>query len=249
MALPLVYVCYGMPKSGSTLACNLSRAAARRAGHDQAPPSGWEGFVRGFGDYGLDGLLAALTEERRALLVVKTHSPPDAGVAAAVADGRVRVQAVCRDPRDIALSMRDATMRDDAWGHVRGGRPIEVPEDARRRIRNHVARFRAWADLPGALVLGYEQTAFATAETARRIARHMGVPAAPMRDALAAKRAFGQFNRGRSQRHLDEMAPAQIEEWYLAFRPFIDAYCPPPPRFTLPARLTTRVARLLGRRG
>ena len=255
MARPLVYVCFGMPKSGSTLACNLTRVVARRAGYEQTPPldpaSGqrFESFVGDFATYEFDALIRTMARERRTHLVLKTHADPGPAVVAAIRGGLAQAQATCRDPRDIALSMRDAGQREEAWGRLSGGRHVEDPEEVRRRIRRHIARFRRWAALPGTLCLHYERTAFDTAWTARRIAEHLEVPARPNRDAFMAKRGAGQFNIGRSRRHEREMSEAQISEWYQAFRPFIDEYCSDRPRSTWSARLTTRLARLLAGRG
>lgn len=249
---PTVYICYGMPKSGSTLAFELTAAVARRAGFDQTPlgPGVLEGFERkgnfvGSGELErLESLLDRLETQGRAMLVLKTHAEPTDAVREALAQGRVLAQAVCRDPRDIALSMLDAAGRKAAWGKRGTGQVLETPEDARGRLHGMIKRFRAWAAIEGTLCLNYEMAAFDTAEACRRIAGHIGVEPAPTRDGLAAKRAFTQFNKGRSQRHLQEMTPDQAAEWHARYQSFIDEWCGEIPERTWPSRLGTQVGRL-----
>lgn len=254
MALPLIYVCFGIPRSGSTLACRLSRAVAQRSGFDQAPllvnpkvpEAPASNFAGRFDPGDLGGMLDAVRAAGRQMVVVKTHAPPGPDMARAVRAGLVQVQAHARDPRDVALSMADAGARGAVWGRFQGGKSVETPEDTRRRLTRFVGIFETWAALPGALCLSYEETAFASAATARRIARHMGVPAAPIRDALAAKSGFTQLNKGRSRRHQHEMTPEQAAAWYADFQDFIDARCAPPPGRGLASRLATQIGRVRG---
>ncbi len=193
----------------------------------------------------LAAVLDAVEQSRRQMVVVKTHAPVTDAVRQALDDGRVQVQAICRDPRDIALSMRDAALRGEAWGKTARGTPITVPNDARRRIARQIERFRTWAALPDTLVLDYERTAFETVRTAKHIAIHMQIAPAPWRDTFIAKRRFTQFNTGRSLRHLTEMEWGEAGAWYDEFSEVIEDHgldCPP--RREWPARLMTWLARL-----
>ena len=253
MKTPLLYICYGVPKSGSSLAHALSAVIAERGGFDQSPlavPGIGHGhlranFVPSLKSEHLRPALDAARSDQRRMVVLKTHGRVTPALRAAVDRGAVRVQAHIRDPRDVALSMWDAARRGDAWGTLAEDAPITAPEEARTRIVRQIGFFRDWATLPGALVLDYERTAFETAATARRIARHMGVAPAPLRDAFGAKRRFTQFNAGRSQRHLTEMTPEQAADWYAEFHEIIDLHrLAEPPRRTWPGRLMTRLARL-----
>ncbi|MEM7742444.1 MAG: hypothetical protein AAF409_01930 [Pseudomonadota bacterium] len=250
MTHPVIYLCYGMPKSGSTLAFNLTRAAALRAGFDQSPviadASGRKpNFIPRIPDLDLDALIARLQSEGREMVVIKTHSRPDPSVRRASTLGLLRVQAVCRDPRDVALSMRDAGRRDDAWGQVAPGQPIGDVEEVRVRLANQVHRFERWATMPGCLTLSYDEVAFATSRAARRIALHMGLPPAPRRDAWSAKSRFSQLNRGVPRRHVREMSAEQAADWYAEFGAFIDSRCDGLGQPDWGARATTMVARVL----
>jgi hypothetical protein len=242
-----------MPKSGSTLAFELTVAAARRAGFDQTPmgPGVLEGFERKGNFVGtaelerLGALLDWLEADGREMLVLKTHAEPTEAVLRALAGGRALAQAVCRDPRDIALSMLDAAGRKAAWGKKGTGQALKTTEDARGRIHGMIKRFKAWSEIEGTLCLNYEMAAFDTSEACRRIAGHMGVEPAPTRDGLAAKRAFTQFNKGRSQRHRDEMTPEQAAEWYARYKDFIETWCGEIPERTWPSRIGTQIGRLI----
>lgn len=241
---PRLYVCFGVPKSGSTLAFKLSQGIALRAGFDQSPLLPDRGG-NAYGNQSEDGFAALLQAAEaldRRMVVVKTHAEATSSVFRAVEDGKAIVQAHTRDPRDIALSMLDAAGRQDAWGKDHQGQPLQRIDDTRIRLRRLIARHSFWAGLPGALCLDYEHTAFATPQTAKRIAEHMGLKCAPLRDALRVKRQFTQFNTGQTQRHLREMEPDQLVEWYDAFREHIDQYCPPVGHRTWPAQIVTRLA-------
>lgn len=248
MGRPRLYICFGVPKSGSTLAYQLTRAAAARSGFDQSALS--ESDTVTTQANAIDGApdvfaetLAAAERAGRHMVVVKTHADPTEAVAEAARTGQVLIQVHARDPRDVALSMCDAAKRGDSWGGEKGGPAIRRPEDTLPRIRRLVRRHNAWASLPGALCLSYEQTAFSPLAAARKIAKHMGVRAAPLRDAFVAKRRFTQFNQGRSQRYLAEMDTGQREQWYLEFKDHIGTYCPPPDGALWPSRLGTFIGR------
>ncbi|MEM9060224.1 MAG: sulfotransferase domain-containing protein [Pseudomonadota bacterium] len=223
---PRLYLCYGMPKSGSTLAFQLTCAAARRSGFDQSP------LVGESNDFGarepevFADLLRAARERDRRLVVVKTHAPPPDDIVAEIERGDVRAQAICRDPRDVALSMLDASHRGDAWGKAGPGHRIAIPDDARPRLRRHVNRYLRWAALPNVLRLDYEHVAFKGAQAAGSIAGHLGVRPAALRDIWAANRHFTQFNQGLRSRYETELSGADAADWYAEFREFIDEHCP-----------------------
>lgn len=229
---PRLYICYGMPKSGSTLAFQITRKIAARAGFSQAPLSGEVPGLREGGHFlsSLDGeSLSALREvleaEDRRLLVLKTHAAAPRGLKDEVAQGWVRCQAVCRDPRDIALSMRDAGTRGEVWGELEPGRPIRTPEEVKGRVTKHMRRFTKWAALPDTLCLNYERVAFGSLRAARRIAHHLAVRPAPLVDVLRAKSRFTYLRQGQPLRHRVEMSADEVAAWHAEFRDFIDQDC------------------------
>ncbi|MEM8753053.1 MAG: sulfotransferase domain-containing protein [Pseudomonadota bacterium] len=198
---PQIYICYGMAKSGSTLAYRLASAVAEAAGAPQGPA----GLGGGDGRYAavirpreLEALFAA---ERPRPVVVKTHGGLWRKTAEALAAGRATALATCRDPRDAVLSMLDAGARGDDWGR-------SDVEAALKTVRAQVEKFEAWARAPNALVLPYERTAADPAGAAARIAEQIGAKVDAEACAKAALSAGTLLNRGRAHRHAAEMDPA-----------------------------------------
>ena len=179
------------------------------------------------------------------MFVCKTHANLTPPIVKAVEEGLACVQVHARDPRDVALSMRDAAKRGAGWGRDPDDRLINDPDDAFPRLQVLVARHAKWAKLPGALCLDYESTAFSTRATAQRIAEHMSLSPAPRRDAFAVKRRFTQLNLGRSQRYRTEMTEQQKTRWYHEFEDHIDTYCPAPTGQEWSSRLETGLGRLI----
>lgn len=224
---PLLYVSFGMGKAGSTLAFNLVREILIAAGRAQpqlaAAGASRDNFIARLSP---EVLAAARTDAAAAggPVAVKTHRGPMGCVKAAVREGWVTGHAVCRDPRDIALSMVDATRKGLGWGEF-GGRGFAAPEETLPVIRNHVKRFEAWAALPGILAVPYEMLAFETETMARRMAAQIRVEVDIPRAVRAAKMQRNQFNVGRSERWRREMDPALAAEIEGEFAGFIARWC------------------------
>lgn len=239
VARPLIYICYGMPKAGSTLAFNLTRAVLEDAGITQetlhapgAISAGAYNYVEVIRPNELDALTDAITYQDNTPIAIKTHSGLWGCVERALADGTVRAQAICRDPRDIALSMIDAGKADAAWGR-RNGAQIMSPQDALPAITAHVEKFARWAQQRGVLTLTYDTVAFDTKTAAETIARDLGVNINAERCARAALNAGNQFNKGLGERWRTEMSAADSALYESEFRRFFKTFLSPEPR---PAR-------------
>ena len=235
-----------MPTSGSTLAYNLTVAVAESAGFDQSPlPSTSNSDPdEGTRDV-LEEKLRAAEQSGRSLVIMKTHAAPTRSLRDAVGSGRALVQTHARDPRDIALSMRDAGKKGAEWERTNSGQPIRCAEDALPRLRRNVKRHKNWANIPGALCLHYELTAFSTTEAVRQISAHMNLPAMPLLVAFKAKSRFTQLNKGVSQLHKTEMGPEESTQWYEEFREHIDQYCPPHQGSGLASRIGTKIGNMI----
>lgn len=230
MARPLIYICYGMPKSGSTLAFTLTRAVLEDAGIRQMPvqaPGAIPGRAFNYVDVlrpaELDALTDALVQSDDIPAAIKTHSGLWNCVEVAARNGLLQAQAICRDPRDIALSMMDAAREGRAWGQ-RNGAPIRTAKDALPAVRAHVDKFERWAALPGVLVLRYDEVAFDTRKAARAIAEHVGVNASAERCARVALGARTLLNKGQAQRWKSEMSAAEITLFEREFGGFLERF-------------------------
>lgn len=241
----MIVLCYGMTKSGSTLAFELCKAVLAAHGHVQRQLSDAVVVREGHGG----NFMVRPTPEKlqRTLLelapgeiiAIKLHArlttETRTYLASPVARDSCRVQVSYRDPRDIALSLLDAGQ------HIRE----HYPEFNRGFARFHTLRESAegaavqmevckiWAGLPGALHLHYEDTAFAPEPVIARMCEQLGlaqfdaVTLAAVRNTAFAE-AQAQKNKAMSHRHQDDLTPEQNEVLLSSIpgaRPFIEKAC------------------------
>lgn len=229
----LLFVSYGMVKTGSTLAFEYMRAIHEANGwrQDRLPrrlldtPSPIN-LIDETSDLERLRRFAARGGRR---VVLKTHAAPSPLALEGLREGWLAAHAVWRDPRDMALSLRDAGARARAAveaGDVRRGAFAHVVtlDDALSAVVRHIERLSLWAALPGVQVLAYDDLAFDAEPTVARMAAHAGLTADPA--AVVAEvtgNRFTQFNKGRKARHLDEMDPELAERIESAFAPLLEA--------------------------
>lgn len=228
---PLVYVSFGMAKSGSTLGFHLVRLILEASGRPQPHLSAEaipDHHEINFIDVIRPRHLEAMTDEIEALgvgpVAVKTHGGLWSCVERGLDAGWIMGHAICRDPRDIALSMLDASRNRNAWGSI-DGEPIRHVEDALDYVRGHTEKFSKWASQRGIMPIHYEMLAFETETIAARICEQLGVDVDPRKVARAAKREMTQFNVGRSERWRTEMAPDVAARIEAEFAGFIANWC------------------------
>lgn len=222
---------YGVPKSGSTLAFQIARAAAFLSGHSQRllpPPLSTPGHRVNFHqilDVDLLHRVAQRAGER--ILVIKTHDAPGAEWVAAYRDLASRGQAKAivnhRDPRDICLSLCDAGRAARAQGESAFAEFMTL-EDAARRVQGYLAELDAWRGLPELLEVQYETCAFRMNEAIAAIRAHLRLrgSAWPVR-LYAGHIAFTHRNRAVPNRHVTELGAADRESLDAAFAPYLDA--------------------------
>ncbi|MBX7187294.1 MAG: sulfotransferase [Vicinamibacteria bacterium] len=224
----MIYFSYGMLKSGSTFAFELTKEVFRRSGARQVLLT--DAVIRR-----RDGInfMEQLTPERlRALeqevwrlnrpMVVKTHGAAIHEVHALLEQEKAMGHCTFRDPRDMVVSLLDAGVQ----ARRRGYRPfseIHTIDDAMAVIARQMPAIRSWLDLPNILPIYYDDLAFHTIETIRSIAAQVGVTIDPERvrraiDWREGHRRWGllkpytQFNKGLRDRYKTELSPAQIEQ-------------------------------------
>jgi hypothetical protein len=228
---PLIYISYGITKSGSTLAFHLAKAILDMAGFGQnrlsdaaTMPGRLINYVERIGESQME----AIGRETEALgypIVIKTHAPPTPAVRAWIAAGRVQGHCVFRDPRDIALSLMDHGARSRARGKEAFAGIISL-DDALREIRLQVVFFREWARCPGFLPLGYDDVAFDTQAAVVRICAQLGVDVDPAEvERVAKTERFTQFNKGIRSRHRREMASEDSARIRSEFQDLIGEFC------------------------
>ncbi len=233
----MLVLCYGMQKSGSTLAFELTCGVLQSAGFAQdfirsdvhAPREGrvYRNFVGKFNTDTLNDLIATIGPSRK--IAVKTHSGftddmlPQ--LEASQAKRELQIIASYRDPRDVCLSLLDAGRRDRDAGKGFFAQ-FDTLESAARFTKTNSARFRRWAALRGALRLSYEQTAYDTEAAIVAIESVLGIQsdhAQVLQHAFVD--AFTQKNKAVRTRYKTEMTDAQKGETEKMFRPFIRNAC------------------------
>lgn len=226
-----LYLSFGMPKSGSTLAFELTRTMLEMAGFPQdklsegaTDPKTKTNFVKRLDGPALDKLLEQVGTSPGPR-VIKTHSKLFPRVETALEKKVVIGHAVCRDPRDMALSLMDAAREGRAWGKSPEG-IYRTVADTEKRLRASITQFEEWVDNPNVLVVRYELLAFDTERVAREIATQLGITVdLPKAVEIATGSKFTQFNRGQSQRWKTEMDPADARRLAVEFKDYIEEYC------------------------
>ena len=211
----MIYISFGMKKSGSTLAYELTRALLQAMGHPNERLSNRVieaihsvNFVRRNFDR---ETLRRLEEEVSpgGIIVLKTHAPPTDIFRELAAEGRLLGHAIFRDPRDAILSLLDA-----GWQARQQGRSAFSEIDgwvrATKGYEKDLQTFEQWLDVPGIMATHFEEVAFRSESFLRRVAEQIGakdlaglnLPA--IVDGVKAN-AFTQYNRGVPRRHRDEL--------------------------------------------
>lgn len=230
----MLILCYGITKSGSTLAFELVKGMLASVGHPQDVlpggvvfPGKKINFVTKVNRESIDRLLAAIPDGRT--IAVKTHVMFDRETFAYLeglqAERKVQAIASYRDPRDICLSLIDANARARLMGKDSWARATDL-ENTVPVVQRQLRVFGNWASMKGTLRLNYAVVAFAPDEAIDAIERVLGITC----DRAAAKRhafhkAFTQKNKAIPERHVSELSPQQKEEMDKAFGDFIARVC------------------------
>lgn len=241
----MIYICYGAKKAGSTLAYYLTRAVVEAAGHPHlALPAelrqdeqGHAGIVNTVRDWNaaVVGMIDKAVSPQR-IVTFRTHHGPGrrpTAIQPLIAAGRAKVQVALRDPRDLALSMRDVVTRLRDMGKPRRGSQLESLDEMMHHIGRNLAFATEWANMPGALVVDYEDTAFRAERTCAAVVEHLGLDLAPtcfpalIDDVNAPENnARNKKRKAMSRRHRHEM-PAEEQALFLArFAAFYERFMP-----------------------
>ncbi len=238
---PLIYISYGMRKSGSTLAFELTRALLeqngfrqKRLSHQAVPGDASINFVHRLSAEQLE----RIESEARALggpVVLKTHQPPTPAVEAWLREGRIQGHCVYRDLREIALSTMDHGRRARASGD-RAFANIHNLDDALHDIRRQVPHFLSWVRLPGIIPLYYDDVAFASQDTVRRLSEQTGLSGNPAKVERRVKSwRPTQYNKGVPGR-AREMSPEDSARVLGEFRDFYAEFIDNRPALREPKR-------------
>jgi hypothetical protein len=237
----MLILCYGMPKSGSTLAFELVRGMLRSAGCEQ------ETFINderdedelAAGGLGVRNYANLLTVEKIKNIMtsigtgrkicVKTHSALPHGAFGRLeqlqADREIQVIASYRDPREICLSLMDAAKKAKKLGLDAFARQAAL-EQAQQGIERRIGEFRTWGALKGTLRLDYDTVAFLPEDAMGPIEAALDIKS----DRAAAKHyafneAYTQKNKAKRGRYRSELSAKQNAEMLARFGEFIRRVC------------------------
>jgi hypothetical protein len=227
----MIYLCFGIPKSGSTLAFELTCALLEAAGHTQVRLQGTlfpedkkvnflsRQAMRQF-DRAEARRIEAIAPAPR-VLAVKTHAAPTPAVRELVGEGLIMGQANFRDPRDTLLSLLDAGDRANRRGR---GAFVNMRDfqAALGAFESNLAAFEEWVALPGFIATRFDEVAFSGEAFMRRVADQLRLDLPAGLDLGELVRhvhhhAFTQRNKGVPRRHRDELTINQslflLQRW------------------------------------
>ncbi len=226
---PALYISFGMPKSGSTLAFEITKRLFELNGHKQVrlsdkavEPGHHINFVRNWDDDSVTETLLREAKRTGSTIVVKTHTAPSTSVQRLVASGEVTGHCICRDPRDIALSMRDHGEKARQTGETAFSQ-IGSLEDTLAPIAERIRIYSLWSELDGFSTITYANLLCSRHLLADLVEKQMGFRS----DIDEVYRyvnanAFTQFNKGKVLRYECEMSEAEKALFSRNFHAFID---------------------------
>ena len=230
----MIVLCYGVTKSGSTLAFELAKRALANCGHsqdrlsDEAIPSGHKiNFI----DSISPEIIAQLDKEigPKRMVAIKTHTGLDREsflhLDKLSAAGRIKVQAVYRDPRDICLSMIDAGKSARAAGQSAFSE-IHDMADAIQAVERQLGKLRRWGALTNVLLISYDSAAFDTEKALIAIDKQLGISSnhKVVIDEVMNE-AFTQRNKAVRARHRQELSASERKIMDIVFGGFLKRVC------------------------
>lgn len=235
----MFYVSFGMKKSGSTLAFELTRALLEKHGlpqrrivHPRMPAVHKVNFID------INNMLALTKAEFESLeklagstgvTVIKTHAPPSELMCELAKSGRIIGHANFRDPRDNILSLLDAGVRARKDPQNPPFAKISNWDDAEKACDRGIESLERWLQLPGFMVTNYSMVAFRSEEFLRRVSEQLSLPLLSESDyqrlvSRVKNQAFTQFNQGLDKRHRDELSIHQCLSLVKKYRKPILSY-------------------------
>jgi Sulfotransferase domain len=230
----MIVTCYGITKSGSTLAFELACKALANVGHpqtrlaDELVDAGHNiNFLSELPVHRLQNLITAVDDG--SIVAFKTHGglgQPAFRLATDLCSrGLLRVQVVWRDPRDVCLSLVDAGAQARAANRDSFSEIVTL-EEAATEVCKQLANLRKWASMPGALILSYDEVAFDTDRALQAIDTHLGIRSD--HEAVIDEvfnRTFTQKNKGVKNRYTTELDDEQLMMLETRFSKFIKTVC------------------------
>jgi hypothetical protein len=228
----MIYVSFGMLKSASTLAYQLTEEILRQAGRRPIslgrPLRPAMSVTNYFDDIDEDLIKRVEDQAKGRDVVLKTHQRPGPGLTKLIEKGEVLASATFRDPREIALSMVDHGERSRRWAIPEFSECATVL-DCCPSIDNQVETLRIWNSMGCVELIPFNTVCFDMTAVITRLAQQMGVMvnSAAVARVFAKKWMIGQFNRGVADR-FHEMPSEQSTYFLRHYASFYEEFLPFP---------------------
>ncbi len=225
----MILISSALPKSASTLIADyqeeLLKVAGRRSGQAKLHEIFNGRYIDRLGP--LEVVRLIYLGARYGSLVVKTHSSPQPLVRALVLLGLAKATVCYRDPRDVVLSVIDHTERSRKGLAPPAFTGFEDVEGSIPRVRSWLTLVDRWERFGRAHFIRYEDLMEDHGRELRKMVEYLGWDISEseleevVRKKESGKATSWNFNAGRSQRYLSEMAPSEIEAATRAFERFL----------------------------
>jgi hypothetical protein len=229
----MLILAHGQPKSGSTFLFQIASGAAdlenrveRKDLYDIVakttkilPPE----FVPMLKDEMVDSLMAAVPQSLS--LVLKVHGPLCERARTEIENGRIRAFTSFRDPRDIAVSLRDVATKQRNEGKDNFFTSLHELDDMVRPIRWMCHNVLEWAKCKNVIAIPFYLIALERERTIDILCAHLGFAnhIGRMRARFHAGREdrIGMFGKGIADRFLEDLKARDIDALTKALEPQI----------------------------
>jgi hypothetical protein len=200
----IFYISYGVTKSASTFAYQLTEEIIRNAGYRPARLKAYHNYTDPIDGAAID---AVRSKVENSSIVIKTHGAPDGRVLELVGSKAVFASVILRDPRDIALSMLDHGVKCRRI-NKHGFETLYSLDDVFPNLDDQFNRLKSWTRCPNVLFMTYNELCFSTETVVEKIAKqlNLGVSTRDVLRRFRRKSAIGNFNKGIKNRHIHEMS-------------------------------------------
>lgn len=219
----MIVISAGFMKSASTLIhdyqVDMIELASKRSGQKQLEKfsSGRGAAYRGKLDL-KTFLILIVINFLYGDVALKTHSGPTFFVRVLVALGLAKVTYSYRDPRDVALSMRDHGIRTRKKGEIfkdhRGFSDVHEIADALPKVKEEIENWYGWRDFGNVLLIRYEEFMTQKAKCLQEIAQHLNYDLSQgdlqtLLDKYTDLKSRN-FNKGTVERYKEELSATDL---------------------------------------
>lgn len=171
-------------------------------------------------DADLDSLIELILKDiglsNNIIVVIKLHRACTPYVASLIESKQVLALSTYRDPRDIALSILDASRIDEEKNKKRFTK-YKTIADTVEMVDYQIASFKTWAVVKNIELISFDNISKDPSYICNRIASRFALPFDEdvVQDLLLNKKSnIWEFNKGVSDRWVAEFSPDDVANWF-----------------------------------